>query len=154
MLDLYDELKTLLQTLDEQGTSYALCGGLAMAVWGKPRATVDIDLMVPADSVEAATGAARRCGYVFDTEPMTFAGGAVRIRRLTKKDPDSEDVLSIDFLMVTPELTDVWQGRERVSWEAGQLWVVSRAGMIRLKTLRGSGQDRADIEALTDEDPT
>ena len=34
-------------------------------------------------------------------------------------------------------------------WEGGRLSVVSRDGLIELKQLRNSGQDIADIEALT-----
>ena len=44
MLDLLEELKNVLARLEQDGVPYALCGGLAMAVHGYPRATVDIDL--------------------------------------------------------------------------------------------------------------
>ncbi|NOT58834.1 MAG: hypothetical protein HOP19_01280 [Acidobacteria bacterium] len=52
MLNLYEELKLLIARLNESGESYALCGGLAMAVHGVPRATVDIDLLILARFVE------------------------------------------------------------------------------------------------------
>ena len=45
MFDLYEEFKAIVAALGEQGIDYAVCGGLAMAVWGAPRATVDIDLL-------------------------------------------------------------------------------------------------------------
>ena len=51
VLDLYDELKAVLSALEKAEVPYALCGGLALAVYGHPRATVDIDLLVPADFV-------------------------------------------------------------------------------------------------------
>ena len=44
-VDLLDELRALLATLDEQGLEYALVGALALAVHGAPRATTDIDLI-------------------------------------------------------------------------------------------------------------
>ena len=44
MIDLYIELKALLQALETGGVPYALCGGLALMVYQRPRATVDIDL--------------------------------------------------------------------------------------------------------------
>ena len=49
MIDLYVELKALLQALDTAGIPYALCGGLALMVYQRPRATVDIDLILPAE---------------------------------------------------------------------------------------------------------
>ncbi len=152
MLDLYQELSAFLRALEQEGTPYALCGGLAMAVWGKPRATLDIDVLIPEDAFARAREAARRCGYVFDAAPMTFAGGAVRIRRVTKTDPDTGEVLPIDFLLLTPAIEAAFSTRERVAWDDGHLWVVSRGGMILLKQLRGSGQDRDDIEALREDD--
>jgi hypothetical protein len=47
---IYDELRAVLAALDQASVDYALVGGLAVAVWGAPRATKDIDLLVqPAD---------------------------------------------------------------------------------------------------------
>lgn len=45
-MDLYDELKDLVSALHAHEIPYALCGGLALAVHGIPRSTIDIDLMV------------------------------------------------------------------------------------------------------------
>jgi hypothetical protein len=44
-VDLYAELAALVRGLDAQGIDYALCGGLALAVHGLPRATRDIDIL-------------------------------------------------------------------------------------------------------------
>ena len=46
MLNLYEELKALATAFDAGGVDYALCGGLALAVHGHPRATKDIDILV------------------------------------------------------------------------------------------------------------
>ena len=62
MLDLYEELKAIVAALDENGIDYALCGGLAMAVWGAPRATVDIDLLILAERLEETKAIARSLG--------------------------------------------------------------------------------------------
>ena len=42
-----EALKTLLRALHEQGAHYLLIGGYALLAHGYPRATVDIDLLVP-----------------------------------------------------------------------------------------------------------
>jgi hypothetical protein len=39
MLDLYDEFKAIIATLNQCEIDYAVCGGLAMAVYGLARAT-------------------------------------------------------------------------------------------------------------------
>jgi hypothetical protein len=148
VLDLFDELTQVIAALEERGVQYALVGGLAMAVWGFPRATVDIDLLVPADHLAATEAAAESLGYVIKARPMSFSAGAVVIHRRSKLDPDGGDVLMLDLLLVTPQLENVWREREQVEWQQGTIWVVSREGLIALKRFRSSGTDLDDIARL------
>ncbi|MBI1925807.1 nucleotidyl transferase AbiEii/AbiGii toxin family protein [Candidatus Poribacteria bacterium] len=150
MLELYDEFKALIAKLAEHKSDYALCGGLAMAVHGIPRATVDIDLLISVESLEAVKALAHELGYTLEAQPMKFAGGAIDIRRISKLDPDSGDLLMLDLLLVTPPIREVWESRIEVEWETEKLQVVSRAGLITLKSLRKSGQDLDDIKSLTE----
>jgi hypothetical protein len=41
-----------------------------------------------------------------------------------------------------------WAAREKTRWEGEDLWVVSREGLVAMKSLRGSGQDRDDLKKL------
>jgi hypothetical protein len=148
MLNLYEEFKLLVAKLSEQNIDYALCGGLAMAIYGVPRATVDIDLLILTESLEKVITLAKQLGYTFEAKPMTFARGDIEIRRISKVDPDSGDVLILDLLLVTPAITSAWDSKIEVEWESGKLRVVSREGLIMLKTLRSSGQDLDDIKRL------
>jgi len=66
---------------------------------------------------------------------MHFAEDRIIIHRLTKKDPVSEDYLSIDIFEVTEELTQVWESRVSVAWEEGRLSTVSKQGLIALRRL-------------------
>ena len=148
MLDLYEELKAIIFALDENGIDYALCGGLAMAVHGLPRATVDIDLLVLAERLEEAKLVICGLGYTIEAQPMTFHKGAIEIRRWSKIDPSDGDVLTVDFLLVTPAVIDAWTSRIKVASTQGIVSVVSREGLIKLKSFRRSGQDLDDIERL------
>jgi hypothetical protein len=148
MLDLCDEFAALVAALEAANGDYAICGGLAMAIHGLPRATVAVDLLVLPTSVELVFAKAYDLGFTFLADPMTFAGGAVEIRRATKLDAASGDTLSLEALIVTAATEPVWNDRLRVRWERGELWVVSRHGLANLKRLRGSGQDRDDIRQL------
>jgi hypothetical protein len=151
MLDLYDELKSLIAIFDRNRVAYALCGGLAMAVHGIPRATIDIDMLIANEALSSAQSAARQLGYTLIAAPMSFADGKAQIHRISKIDPDSRDVLMLNLLLVTDPLLEIWEAREQVEWENGNLWVVSRAGLIALKQLRRSGQDLIDIARLIKE---
>lgn len=148
MLDLYEELGAVVAALDERGIEYALCGGLAMAAWGFPRATVDIDIVIERQSLEATEQAAESLGYTIRARPMTFSAGAIVIHRISKIDPDGGDVLMLDMMLVTPAIADVWASRTRVEWERGSISVVSRDGLIKLKSFRSSGRDQDDIALL------
>lgn len=152
MFDLYEEFKSIVSALEEHGIDYAVCGGLAMAVHGFPRATVDIDLLILPEALEEAKRTARSLGFTIEAFPMTFAKGAMEIRRLSKIDPDTGIVLSLDMLLVTPQIVDIWQSRGEVEWESGRLMVVSRMGLIALKSGRSSPQDLADIQRLKEEE--
>jgi|SRR6185503_15374893 len=148
MLDLYDEFKSIIAALTEREIDYAVCGGLAMAVYGLARATVDIDLLIPAESLEEVKKVAKQLGYTIEAMPMTFAKRAVEIRRVSKLDPESGDLLVLDLLLVTPQIQEAWESRTDVEWEYGKLKAVSREGLIALKSLRASGQDLDDINRL------
>lgn len=148
MLDLFDELKSILTRFDSDGVQYALCGGLAVSIHTEPRATVDIDVLMPREYLDKAKSALFAEGYDLEAAPMEFAQGKVPIRRLSKLDPDG-DILSVDILLVTDATQIVWDTRQHVTWEAGPLAIVSREGLISLKRLRGSKQDDADIEKLS-----
>lgn len=74
-VDLYRELETLLAALESRQIDYALCGGVAMAIHGAPRATQDIDLLLMPHDIDRLRDAARVCGFTFESFPMDFASG-------------------------------------------------------------------------------
>lgn len=151
MFDLYSELRKLISALDQDRIDYALCGGIAVAVYGHPRATVDIDLLILSESLDRVIAIATGLGYTIRGLEMTFSNGAIEIRRVSKIDSETGNVLSLDLLLVTPEIRDVWNSRMEADLEGGTLSVVSREGLIGLKNIRGSAQDQADISALLED---
>jgi len=149
MIDLAEEFQAVISVLAEHGIEYAVCGGLAMAIHGLPRATVDIDLLIrPEDEerVYAAVGSLE-----FRATPMHFDQGKMEIRRVSKFDP-AGDTLMLDLLLVTSAFEDVWRDRMRIESEFGPISVVSRRGLIELKSGRMSGVDQDDIKRLRGED--
>ena len=154
-MNLLDALRKIIVTLNEQRIEYALCGGLAMAVYALPRATLDIDIMIEADSLDRTKQAVHGLGFILNAIPMEFQGGKVLIHRISRIDSNSGEVLFLDLLIVTSETRQAWESRLSVEWEGGTLSVISPEGLILLKSLRGSGQDQDDIQylrSITDED--
>lgn len=151
MLDLFKELSSIVSLLDENEIEYALCGGLALAVHSIPRATIDMDIMIPAESLDKALKSMKILGYTIPAKMMNLSDGNIKIQRISKADPESEDVLSLDFLLVTPILNEIWNTREHLKWEAGKIYVASREGLIKMKLLRNSNRDKDDIQELMEE---
>jgi len=126
MLDNYEEFNSIVSALEQHGVDYAVCGGLAMAVHGLPRATIDIDLLVLAERLEEAKSVLRNLGYTVEAEPKTLSKGVIEIRRLSKIDPRDGDLLMVDLLLVTPQIATAWDSRIRVASAQGSVSVVSR----------------------------
>lgn len=147
-MDLFEEFTRLVGAFKREGIGYALCGGMAMAVYAFPRATLDIDILIEPGSLEKTKAVAEGLGFTFDVGLMRFNGDAVQIYRLTKISPDDGDTLMLDILLVTSEMQAVWESRQMMPWEQGELPVVSPKGLIELKSKRLTGQDQDDISKL------
>jgi hypothetical protein len=147
-MDILDELKKLISKLNSEEIEFALCGGLAMAIYALPRATLDIDLLIEASSLEATKRAVHDLGFTVKAAPMEFHGGKMHIHRVSKIEPGTGETLILDLLIVTPAIKDAWDSRKKVEWEHGQISVVSPEGLILLKSFRKSGQDQDDIRFL------
>jgi hypothetical protein len=147
-LDLVDEFRALVDGLERARVEFAVCGGLAFAIHARPRATIDVDLLLPRGQVQGAKQVARKQGYLIEAGPLVIRKDVIEIHRLSKPDPETGDLLSLDLIIVTPELAPVWETRERIGWEHGTVSVVSRAGLVTMKRLRSSGQDLDDIRML------
>lgn len=148
-LSLSNEFDGLIAALEQARLDYALVGGLAVAVWGAPRATKDIDLLVPVEALDAIKAVARSRGFVLEAGPMTFRDG-MELRRVTKF--EGAQLLTLDLILVNDTVEDAWQSRQRVSTERGELWVVTRDALIAMKLRAGRPQDLYDIERLKDLD--
>jgi hypothetical protein len=151
VIDLAIEFEAVISALAKNGIEYAVCGGLAMAIHGLPRATVDIDLLIRPEDEERVYAAVGPLGFRTHATPMHFDQGKMEIRRVTKFD-QAGDTLMLDLLLVTSAFENVWRDRMRVESEFGVISVVSREGLIALKSGRMSGTDQDDIKRLRDED--
>jgi len=149
MFDLYEELRKITSALDENHIAYALCGGLAMAVYDHPRTTIDMDIVILSESLEPTLAVAKKLGYSIRGLDMHF--GEIEIRRVSRIHPTTRHVLTLDMLLVTPTIRDVWESRVLADVEGGTLSVVSREGLIALKRFRSSGTDLDDIAKLEED---
>lgn len=146
MVDVYAEFVALVHALEDAAVDYALCGALALAIHGAPRATKDIDILALREDRDRIREVARCCGFVFDALPMEFSGSGIEVQRYTKLVEGRP--LMLDVLWVDAKLRPIWDDRVRVPWSDRELWVVSRDGLLTLKLTAGRAQDLVDIQSL------
>jgi hypothetical protein len=150
MMTLHEELMAVVAALEADGVPYALVGGLAVAVWGAPRATKDIDLLVQPEDVERAKAAVARLGFTLPAAPMEFSDGMV-VHRVSKVRDGG--LVIVDFLLVDKNVRRYFDAREIRAVEAGRrLSVIGRDGLIAMKVSAGRPQDQADVVKLTELD--
>jgi hypothetical protein len=147
---IYDELKGVLEALETSRVDYALVGGLAVAVWGAPRATKDIDVLIQPADLSRAKDLVRARGFTLEALPFSFKDGT-EIRRVNKVDP-AGNLMTLDFMIVDANLAEPWRSRVRLPFEGGFVTVVSRDALIGMKARAARPQDMMDIQNLKDLD--
>jgi predicted nucleotidyltransferase len=143
---LNNDYKEMLQCLSEENVEFLLVGAYAVAAYGYPRATKDIDILVRAapENASSLIRALARFGAPlsgvseadFSTEGIVFQIGNSprRIDILTR-------ISGVDFQRA-------YDRRETVSLEGIDIPVISLEDLIANKRATGRTQDLADIERL------
>lgn len=148
-MKLRTELLGITQCLNQAGIDYALCGGLAVAAHGYPRLTKDIDVLIQPRDVESSHVALSAINYDLCSGLIPFDIGTERERRIYRiSKAEGQELVTLDLVLVTPILEDVWKERESVEVDAKAIKIVTKAGLIKMKKIAGRLQDLADIEAL------
>jgi hypothetical protein len=137
-----DVLERLAHLLETRGVAYMLVGAVAVGVWGRPRATADIDVTVLVDEagLDALARATEPLGFSIDEQwqewnpllrgshvRVTTAGAAVDIMR--PRDP--HEVRAIER-------------RQRVTIDDGRLWFAAPDDLILMKLKAGRPRDFED----------
>ena len=147
--DMLREVDGIIAAFERAGIRYALAGGFAVAIYGRIRATKDIDFLCHPDDLERAAVGLAEVGYQRHTEPWTFANTAMSLHRFMKPSRDPELFHVVDILVPPPDCIHWILDAERVAWgHRDTVAVVSKAHLVEMKKLRGSATDRSDIDFL------
>jgi len=154
-MNLVDELHAIAAALTTAGIRYAVCGGVAVTVYGATRSTKDIDIVIAREDLAGVLDAVRPLGYTFAALPMTFDAGTERERHVQRVSKvEGQEHLLLDLLLAEAAFAGALDDRIKVSLPEGTLEIVSRATLIRMKRLAGRAQDLADLEKLEAPDET
>jgi hypothetical protein len=131
--------------LQQQHIQSAVCGAVALAIHGFVRATPGIDILVPADAIEAAIDVAVGRGFQKSDEKRPPVIAVVSM----SKGNDSERT-TLHFLEVTPMTQSAWDSRQWFDIDDQRCCVVARDGLIYMKQSSGRRSDDVDIQRLID----
>lgn len=151
MIDLVGELNLIVNTLEDAGIDYALCGGLAVAIHGFPRATRDIDFIINPDDLPAIRQTIKLIGFTIDGGFLTLKEGTdheFRLWRISRS--TGSELTSIDFILVRTWLLEIWQQRQKFVLSNRTLTAVNLDGLRKMKAVSARPQDLADLDRLND----
>ena len=140
-----EDLKRLLAALDAEGADYLLIGGYALLAHGYPRATVDIDLLVPARR-DAAVPIRRALLVLADRSAQELApewfeeGEGIRVA--------DEIVVDLVFRTCGETYESLKPYQQTIDLDGVPLRTVSLEGLLRTKqsARERDVEDRAVIE--------
>lgn len=144
--DLIRAVEVIADTLAAQGIRYALIGGLATILRGRPRFTQDVDILlqVPAIALPGLLDELAARGFSLDktTVMREFTQEHVTAFRFGS--------VPIDWLKpVLPLYTRTIADASPLAWTEGHsIFVASPEGLILTKMVAFRPQDQADIETL------
>ena len=134
-------LAELAEIFDEVGSDHALIGGIAVGYHARRRATIDVDMLVPRDRLEALASAFRMRGYVVTQPPdmvRVYPSGA---------DP-AEDEAIADLLAwdANPVLREAARVAVPAKVLGHDVRIVPRGALVALKFHAATSSRRASLD--------
>lgn len=144
-----DQLQTVFASLQSHKVKYLIIGGIAAVLYGVPRATFDLDILIQATGLNARhlldAFLEAGLGTASLTSPENLLSHEITIFR---------DRVRIDVQTSTPGVifSKAWQRREKMNYKGQEFWVVSKKDLIASKLAAGREIDREDVRLLTLDD--
>ena len=147
--DMLREVDAVISAFERAGIRYALAGGFAVAVYGRIRATKDVDFLCHPDDLDRAAAGLAEAGYKTFAEPWTFQNTSMTLYRFMKPSHEPELFHVVDVLVPPADRLHWIAAAEKIPWgRQGRATVVSRTNLVEMKKMRGSDLDRGDIDFL------
>jgi hypothetical protein len=140
-----NQLQDVFKSFQRHDVRYVVIGGIASVLYGVPRATFDLDILIEASTENAQRLLAALMDVGFGTAAMTDAQDVVA-HEITV----FNDRVRIDVQTRTPGLAfqDAWRHRKTVTYQGQDFFIVSREDLIASKRAAGREVDLNDVRLL------
>ena len=145
-MPLSSDLREFVESLNSNGVEYLVVGAFAVAFYGCPRYTADLDLLVnpTAENARRVINALAQFGFgSVGVSPADLQSPGTVIQLGLK--PNRIDLLtSISGV----EFEEAWQGRKHATLDGISVHYIGRKELIRNKEATGRARDLGDAEEL------
>ena len=140
-----DQLQSVFASFQKNDVKYLVIGGIAAVLYGVPRATFDLDVLIEAteDNAERLLSAMIEAGL--GTASLTNAADV-----LSKEITIFTDRIRLDVQTSTPGISfePAWQRRVTMTYRGQTLEVISLGDLIASKKASGRDVDLEDLRIL------
>jgi hypothetical protein len=140
-----DRLQSVFASFRKNDVRYLVIGGIAAVLYGVPRATFDLDVLI-----EATTANAERLLRAMTEAGLGTASLTTVDEVLSKEITIFTDRIRLDVQTSTPGIVfnEAWARRETMNYKGQVLEVVSLNDLIASKRASGREVDLADVRIL------
>lgn len=140
-----NRLKGVFESFQRHEVMYVVIGGIAAVLYGVPRATFDLDILI-----ESYPKNARRLLDALLDAGMGTASLTNVDEILSNQITIFKDRVRIDVQISTPGLRfqDAWKRRKTMEYQGQTFYVASREDLISSKRAAGSDVDLEDVRLL------
>ena len=140
-----NRLKDVFGSFQRHEVKYLVIGGIASVLYGVPRATFDLDILI-----EATTDNARRFLEALLNAGLATASLTSVEELLANEITIFKDRVRIDVQTSTPGLSfqEAWKRRTAMNYQGQEFFVVSKQDLISSKRAAGRDIDLEDVRLL------
>ncbi len=140
-----NRLQGVFSSLESNEVRYVVIGGIAAVLYGVPRATLDLDILIEATAENAA-----RLLKSFEEAGLGTASLTTANDLLDHEIVVFEDWVRIDVQTRTPgiQFDQAWENREVMEYQGQKFYVASRKDLIASKRASGRDIDLEDVHLL------
>jgi hypothetical protein len=148
-----NRLQDVFKSFQQHEVKYLVIGGVASVLYGVPRATFDLDILIEATSENAQRLLAALIEAGFGTATLTNPEDLVS-HEITV----FNDRVRIDVQTSTPGVSfeDAWIRRKTITYQGQDFFILSKGDLINTKRASGREVDLEDVRLLElpDQDQT
>ena len=140
-----NRLQDVFASLNRHDVRYVVIGGIAAVLYGVPRATFDLDLLIDASPDNADHLIAALLDAKLGTAALT-SSAEILANEITV----FKDRVRIDVQTATPGLTfaDAWAHRVTMTYQGQSFFVISKPDLLASKRAAGRPVDLDDVRLL------